>query len=372
MTHARSVLLMMAALSVTAGCEKVLEANATGYTETTLETSDGQEMPVSIWYPGVVEEGESADFADYDFATSADAMVEIEMATGPFPIVLMSHGNGGGRNASAAVSEAFARAGYIVAAPDHTGNTFSDGFGGLDTFIEVFFRRPDDLLRVHDFVADESADEESLFAGHFSGTVAVAGHSTGGSTALLSAGGGVTKSTVLLGCAAGQVSGLACEIANETETDLIYADVDGFPEVAAMFVMAPLSGSLLEGDALEDVDAPTLVMVGDRDNVTPLERDARPIFESLKPPSGLAVLEGAGHYGFATLCDVPGLQAVSDDAYTECTDPSYIDADVLVSAAVDMGIAWFDTQVKASEDAADIELVADDYAELTLEVKKGL
>jgi predicted dienelactone hydrolase len=46
---------------------------------------------------------------------------------GPFPLLLFSHGSGGDLNAYVSLTQYLASHGYIVAAPEHTGNRFVDG-----------------------------------------------------------------------------------------------------------------------------------------------------------------------------------------------------------------------------------------------------
>ena len=287
------------------------------------------------------------------------------MAAGPWPVVLQSHGNGGSRHAGAVLSERLAERGFIVAAPDHVGNTFDAGFS-IDGFVEVFLRRPDDLGRVYAHLLDEADDEGSPFFGQLDGTVGLMGHSTGGSTALLAAGGGVSKATISVACAFGQISGLACEIADQTEGDFIYADLDGFPAVDTMVLMAPLSATLLDGPALAGIEAGALVAVGDRDVITPLEDNAGPIHDSLPQPSALAVLEGAGHYGFATLCGVEGLDEALPDAHEECTGAGYLDPDVLVDATEALAGAWLDAHLAGRADEPSLDAVGAEFPPVDL------
>lgn len=355
--------------SMVAGCSggAEIEANAVGFTRTTLTTSDGQDMPTSIWYPGFVDDESSPGLAEYALGAVGDGFADIEAATGPFPLVLLSHGNGGAGDAGAAISERIAASGFIVAAPDHTGNTFDDGFGSIDSFIEVFLRRPDDLRRVFDHVDAASVDEENALFDRFDGTVVVAGHSTGGSTALLAAGAGVDKTTIVLACALGEITGLACDIAEANDGRFIYPDLTGFPEVSAMVLMAPLSATLLEGDALNGVDVPTLVLVGDRDDITPEESNARPIFESLEGPRALGVFDGGGHYAFATLCDVEDLESLLPDAHQECTGPRFIDPATLIDGTSATASSWLEGYATEREEVDAIDAVAARFETLTLE-----
>lgn len=53
-------------------------------------------------------------------------------------------------------------------------------------------------------------------------------------------------------------------------------------------------------DRIADVDAPLLVIAGDRDEIVPVDHSRR-LFEAAKPPKELVVVEGAGHNAPALL-----------------------------------------------------------------------
>lgn len=65
--------------------------------------------------------GELANF-DRETGASRDAAIHVDSA--PYPIILFSHGNGGVRFQNLTMCEYLASHGFIVIAPDHTGNAF--------------------------------------------------------------------------------------------------------------------------------------------------------------------------------------------------------------------------------------------------------
>ena len=98
------------------------------------------------------------------------------------PVVLFSHGFAGTRLQSKFLCSHLASHGYVVASPDHKGNTFLD----LNIFksTESAKERPHDLRVVLDRLIEESENPESTLFGRLDGTrCAAIGHSFGGYTA---------------------------------------------------------------------------------------------------------------------------------------------------------------------------------------------
>lgn len=334
------------------GCAAPIEPNGAGFVEGTATGEGGLELPFAVWFPADVSEATLT--AEYALGASGDARLDAVPATGPFPLILASHGNGGFRHAGAGIYERLAAEGYVVAAMDHVGNTFEDRITQR-SFIEVFIRRPSDVAATWAAVAELVETEDHPLEGLVDvERIAVMGHSTGGSTALLVSGGGMDRATLLLACAGGQLSGTACELADAAEGDSVTLIPEGMPAPSAAVLLAPLNGGLF-GDEL-DVSGPTLVAVGDRDSTTPLARDAEPIYEALPDPRALAVLHGGTHFGFATICSVPGLELVLDDVAADCVDPELMGEPEVIDVSVDLSVGWLDAHLRG--DAAGTERAA--------------
>ena len=131
-------------------------------------------LPTEIWYPsGPGDTGSRARGAPAD------------RAHGPYPLVLFVHGSSGNRLQSTFLTRALAEAGYVVAAADHPLTAISTGGGPSDLHVDD---QLDDLRFLADRVAARAADATSPIAGAVrSDQVAVIGHSTGGTVALLAA-----------------------------------------------------------------------------------------------------------------------------------------------------------------------------------------
>lgn len=104
-------------------------------------------------------------------------------AGGPFPLVEFSHGNGGIRFQNTFQMEHLASHGFVVAAPDHPGNTF---FSSSGTTAEHAANRPLDMSFVADELVRLTGEAGSPFAGWIdtSKGFGVTGHSFGAFTSL--------------------------------------------------------------------------------------------------------------------------------------------------------------------------------------------
>ena len=109
---------------------------------------------------------------------------------GPWPLVLFSHGNGGFRHQNAFQTEHLASHGYLVAAPDHTGNSsltpLPDRAVGYDRKgrWQSGSARPEDIRFLIDRITAGGPGVEWLSGAADGREIGVMGHSFGGSTAV--------------------------------------------------------------------------------------------------------------------------------------------------------------------------------------------
>ena len=86
-------------------------------------------LTVDVWMPLV--DGTTGDPHEYTLIAGSyypspeaiSATPDALATDGPFPLVLYSHGSGGLRYIHSSYTETIASHGYVVVAPDHTGNT---------------------------------------------------------------------------------------------------------------------------------------------------------------------------------------------------------------------------------------------------------
>lgn len=253
----------------------------------------GRPRPVvtEVWYPAVEDaRGEPGyvygldDFLSPEARALVDTMgVVVELPTEAvrdaaprddaerFPVILFSHGSSGMRMQSTFLTVALASHGFVVASPDHHGNTLSDTIvrGGMDqaTLLESTAVRPGDMLFVLDHLAG-LGDEDPLGAIVDAERFGVAGHSFGAWTALR---------MVALG-----------------------HDVPVVAQAPPGLDFVWIGGTAV---APSEVTADVMIHAGAADTTTPIT-DARSVYDALGGPKSLLTLQTAGHFTFSDMCQL--------------------------------------------------------------------
>lgn len=132
-----------------------------------------------------------ADATSLDDSFHNFAVRDARMRDGKFPLIVFSHGDGGLRNQSSFWCDHMASHGYIVVAPDHTGNarvTVVENRLVLynpEGWDEAETARPADVSFLIDRMTAFNRGEDSRFAGRVDlERIGVAGHSFGGFTSI--------------------------------------------------------------------------------------------------------------------------------------------------------------------------------------------
>lgn len=245
-------------------------------------------LPTEIWYPArppADGEPERLRPAPHPLGLPHDAVPDLEPIAGPCPLIVFSHGNSGYRQQSTFLMTRLARAGFVVAAPDHVGNTFSEmlALEGDEArravHREIRRQRPGDLHAVVRALLDPPAIGGAESGRPFASDrprlpaldparVGSAGHSFGGWTAL-------------------KLPALE-------------------PRVRAVCSLAPVSEPFVGSRAFAPGELPlpervAALVIGARDDVlVDLETSLLPLFERLGPGASLEVLDDTDHFHF---CD---------------------------------------------------------------------
>ncbi|HJQ82599.1 MAG TPA: prolyl oligopeptidase family serine peptidase [Candidatus Binatia bacterium] len=249
-------------------------------------------VTVELYYPstaaavaGVPED--IVNVLGIDIVTTP-AFRDVARAPGTFPLVLFSHGNGGIRFQSFFFAAHLASHGFVVASPDHHGNTFVDALRNIID-PDVATNRPLDMSFLLDtlLATDPGLD---------SARIGVSGHSFGGYTAFAVAGGAFALGTF---------------------TD---------PRVKAIMPQAPAS-SVFPASFFDAIHIPTLIVGGSIDETTPFPEEQQRAFDLLPAGAavvGLAQLTDAGHFTFSDFCEVPRNLLAFLGGFDEACEPRHL------------------------------------------------
>ncbi len=239
---------------------------------TTVELADPgdpkRSLPTDVWYPADAAAFDSHAPADHPIGAAHEARSDARPAAldAPCAAVAFSHGNSGFRRQSTFLTTHLASWGMVVAAPDHSGNTF---------FEMLRVEDPDERIRIHKHARrDRPVDLGGAIGALLGGgpwpevdprRIGALGHSYGGWTAL----------------------------------KMPARDA----RVRAVCGLAPVSEPFVGKKAFEagelPVPCPSLIVPALDDVLVDLESSIRPLFERLEH-SALVGIRDADHFHF---CD---------------------------------------------------------------------
>jgi predicted dienelactone hydrolase len=246
-------------------------------------------FPLLVLHPSPAPE-HALRIGPYTLDVASDAPV----GDGVFPLVVMSHGTGGSPLTFRTMAAHLARRGFVVALPEHAGNSRTD-----DTLAHTdanLARRPRHVrLAIDRLYADPTLGPRLV-----PDMVAVVGHSMGGYTALAVAGGRPTA------------------FAHESPDGRAHpVPVTPDPRVRALVLLAPATPWFLSPGALAEVRAPILMLTAEHDPHTP-EGHAEIVRRGLPRHVRVEhrVIAGAGHFSFQSpfppAMAVPGFLPAQD------------------------------------------------------------
>jgi len=257
-------------------------AYAVGFQLLTAEDPGHPDITVGVWYPT----------ARFGMAVAMDAPVE----TANGGLILLSHGYSGWYAGHANTAKDLAEAGYIVAAPSHTGNTYTDM---SSSFAEWAVDRPRHISRVLDqLLADDG------FSSHIdSDKIGVYGFSAGGFT-VMNLVGGVPDFKVAAEhckndpdeyvCAEGLLRGLS-----ETGLDQLPPKAWGHDKrIKAAVIAAPGFGFAYTKESLANISADVQLWSGALDTSVPTNTNAGSIAKLMPKTPETHWVEQANHFAF--------------------------------------------------------------------------
>ncbi|MFG6567793.1 alpha/beta hydrolase family protein [Sulfitobacter sp. 1A13679] len=252
-------------------------------------------LTVEMYYPAAEgAEGETA-FKAYlrdgttEVTLQGQAMRDVDPAEGEtFPLVLISHGYPGNRYLMSHLAENLASKGYVVASIDHTDSTYRT----QAAFGSTLVNRSLDQLFVLEQMAQKAA-EGGDFAGLYDAeNTGLIGYSMGGYGAIITAGGGVTETSV--GYTWGGPHGTLGIHQAGSETHDALPD----PRIKTAVAFGPwgMNRGFWDAEGLAGVQIPMLFIAGSQDDTSLYENGIRAIWENTSNVDrALLTYMNAGH-----------------------------------------------------------------------------
>jgi predicted dienelactone hydrolase len=249
---------------------------------------------VGIWYPT----------HDKAVSTPLSAFVQ-EVAPGGavsgdhLPLIIMSHGNGGWFGEHYDTSLALARAGFVVAAVSHTGDTFDD-----QSRATRMVDRPAHMKRLIDYMTGEWAEHRRLAPRR----IGAFGFSSGGFTTLVAIGGSPDFRLIPPHCQE-HPDYYDCGVlkAHPQSADAIIATAPTMvwthdARIRAAVVAAPALGFTFGREGLKAIRIPVQLWRAENDHVLPNPLYAEAVRANLPSPPEFHLARGADHYDFLAPC----------------------------------------------------------------------
>ncbi|MEL6404599.1 MAG: hypothetical protein AAFR81_09570 [Chloroflexota bacterium] len=307
-------------------------AYAVGTFEFTID-DDTNNRPLNgtIWYPADAIAGAEPEVS-YNIALIFGVQgfayrdAQPNLADGPYPLIVYTHGSFGSRVYSLWLTEHLASQGFIVMAVDHPDNSLATNLTRPQNQARSFALRTNEISRQLDYA--ELLNASGTMAGMFDlENIGVTGYSLGAVNTLEIAGARLNFDRLETFCDEQttpseenvcQTRSYASQIASMRGLQHMPSGnwaSQADPRVDAIAIYAPWNGV---GIDVSTVNVPTFIAVGTNDDVAIPERDAYNIFDNLTTTRYMTSLELGGHVLFVDEC------APVHDVYEiwdACTDP---------------------------------------------------
>ncbi len=266
-------------------------AQAAGFSQLTVPDPGHKDLQIGVWYP-TAKHAPSEPNTPFNQALALDADIEGEH----LPLVMLSHGFGGWQGGHADTAKALAEAGFVVAAPSHTGNTFRDMSSTIDQWM---LDRPRHISISIDFLRKQWRQAPALNQGQ----VGLFGFSAGGHTALSLIGAVPNMSKAIAHCESDPSEFICSEgfVAGMVTADMGSLPAEAWgkdPRIGAAAIAAPGLGIAYDKKALSDVSVPVQLWSTLQDKRVPHATNSLPIAEALQERVETHWIDNAGHFAF--------------------------------------------------------------------------
>lgn len=295
-----------------AGASSATDSHHVGIVRLSVADALGQ-ADVVVWYPTTTSE---VAWQAGPFTITATQGAPV--APGRFPLVLLSHGRGGGPFSHRELAAHLAKEGFIVVAPTHLGDTAGKPLAASQS--QILTSRPRQAM-----AALDAAVMDERFAPHLDAErIGMIGYSAGGYTGLVLAG---AKPDFALATAYCRASGRqdigSCGPVGDASggalPELLAWTAPSEPRVKALVLLDPLA-TMFDAAGLADVKIPVLLYRPQDDAYMAAMANALALAANLPAPPQEVVVPGR-HFVFIDPCP----DKIATDAAMICRDGPGID-----------------------------------------------
>lgn len=259
-----------------------------GYQYLTIPDPQGQPVEIGVWYPTDAP-GKPDAVGVFRQTVAKDAVVKGR----DLPLVVMSHGTGGGFGSHADTAYALAEAGFVAAALTHAGDNWRDQSRAAEVW-----NRPRQLKLLTDYMLAAWPQHERIDAGR----VGAFGFSAGGFTVLAAAGGEPDLAQAPGHCKA-HPSFFDCQLLGRfpvrPDASVVWTHDARIRSVVAA---APALGYAFGRPGLANVRVPLQLWRASDDQILPNPFYAEAVRQALPTPPEFHLVENAGHFEFLPPC----------------------------------------------------------------------
>lgn len=295
--------------------------------------ANGKPFAIGVWYPTEARAWPTTLVGITLMKVARDAPI----AGRDLPMVVISHGNGGGLQSHADLALALASAGHVVAAPMHAGDNFADqSAAGAAT---LYSNRTRQLHAAVDHMLTQWQGRDHIDPDR----VGAFGFSAGGFTVLAAAGAQPDMRLIAKHCA--QAPEFVCNVLRHFDSSLLNPDsasrelMQPTPRLRAAVLAAPGLGFTMTASGLASVQIPIQLWSGERDEQVPYATNAKVIREALGSKVEFRSVPGAGHASFLAPCGLVRPAAV-------CSDPDAFDRRSFHAVMNDQILKFFEQHLR--------------------------
>ena len=289
---------------ITIVCPLSLAAQHIAIGERTFKFNDSsRNRPVTteVWYP--TNDAYTAADSSYEYPfVHIPVIRNAHIPTSKHPLVIISHGTGGGRITLEWLADALVQKGFIVAAVDHWGNTYNNKIA-ID-FVTPW-QRPLDIS----FAVTQLLGDKEFGSVIDQNRIGAAGFSIGGYTGIALAGGRLDFDALMNYMTAGDGRKTIAipefpDLMKSVKIDDVKESFRRSPDlmdkrIKAFFIICPAIGQGFERKSqLSRINKPFFIVGAQSDSIAPSKLNAEHYHHLIKG-SGLVVIPGkVGHYAF--------------------------------------------------------------------------